>query len=56
MLGWEVENKIKKQSQTLLFEKLSKDENVVFNYLKEKEKALLDVISIECDIPTFKLA
>ncbi len=56
MLGWEVENKTKKQSQTLLFEKLSKDENVVFNYLKEKEKALLDVISIECDIPTFKLA
>ena len=56
MLGWEVENKIKKQSQTLLFEKLSKDENVVFNYLKEKEKALLDVISIECGIPTFKLA
>ena len=33
MLGWEVENKTKKQSQTLLFEKLSKDENVVFNYL-----------------------
>ena len=56
MLGWEVENKTKKQSQTLLFEELSKDENVVFNYLKEKEKALLDVISIECDIPTFKLA
>ena len=50
MLGWEVENKIKKQSQTLLFEKLSKDESVVFNYLKEKEKVLLDIISIECGI------
>lgn len=53
-LGWQVADK--KPKQTSLFVELTDEEKVVFNYLKGKEKELLDIIAIECQIPTFKAA
>ncbi len=55
MLGWELEERPKPQ-QTQLFVELTEDEKVIFNYLKEKDKETLDVISLECKVPTYKLA
>jgi DNA processing protein len=53
-LGWKVEDK--KPQQTSLFVALTAEEKVVFNYLKGKDKELLDIIAIECQIPTHKAA
>ncbi|QQX77751.1 MULTISPECIES: DNA-processing protein DprA [Aequorivita] len=55
MLGWELE-KVQKPKQTQLFVELDEDEKVVFRYLKEKEKELLDIIALECKIPAYKTA
>lgn len=55
-LNWELETSKKPSTQTQLFVELTDEEKVVWNYLKEKEKELLDVISIDCNIPTFKVA
>jgi len=54
MLGWELEEKLKPQ-QTQLFVELTEDEQAIFNYLKEKDKETLDIISLECKVPTYKL-
>jgi len=53
-LGWQVEKE--KPKQTSLFVELTKEEKVVFNFLKDKDKELLDIIALECQIPTFKAA
>lgn len=53
-LGWQETEK--KPQQTSLFVELTTEEKTVFNYLKDKEKELLDIIAIECQIPTFKAA
>ncbi|MGV6828797.1 MAG: DNA-processing protein DprA [Flavobacteriales bacterium] len=56
LLGWELEEKKPKPQQTELFVELTEDEKVVYHFLKDKEKQLMDIIAIECKIPTFKLA
>lgn len=55
-LGWEIDERKSKPKQTQLFVELTKEEKTIWNYLKEKDKELLDVIAIECNLPTFKLA
>jgi len=55
MLGWELEEKPKPQ-QTQLFVGLTEEEKTIFNYLKDKDKELFDIIAIECKIPTYKVA
>ena len=55
MLGWELEEKAKPQ-QTQLFIDLTEEEQTIFNYLKDKDKELFDIIAIECKIPTYKVA
>lgn len=55
MLGWELE-KPQKPKQTQLFVELDEDEKIIFRFLKEREKELLDIISVECKIPAFKTA
>lgn len=55
MLDWEL-NEIKKPKQTQLFVELDEEEKIVFRFLKEKDKVLLDIIAIECNIPAYKAA
>lgn len=54
-LGWEI-NEIKKPQQTQLFVELDEQEKVIFEFLKDKEKELLDIIALECNLPVFKTA
>ncbi len=55
-LGWEVENTKPKAQQTQLFVELTEEEKIVYRYLKEKDKELLDAIAIQCNLPTYKIA
>ncbi|QAA82570.1 DNA-protecting protein DprA [Aequorivita sp. H23M31] len=54
-LGWELQE-TKKPLQTQLFVELDEDEKIIFRFLKEKEKELLDIIALECNLPVFKVA
>jgi len=55
MLGWELEEQ-KKPQQTQLFVELTEEEKKIWRFLKEKDKELLDIIALECQLPTFKVA
>jgi len=56
MLGWDLAAAKNKPQQTQLFVDLSDEETLIFNFLKEKEKVLMDIIALECKIPTYKVA
>ncbi len=55
MLNWQPESQIK-PVQKQLFIELEDEEEAVFSYLKENGKEQLDLISLNCHIPTFKAA
>lgn len=55
ILGWEIkENEKLRQAQ--LFVELTEEEKIVYRFLKDKEKELLDIIALECKLPAFKAA
>lgn len=54
-LGWELKE-MEKPRQTQLFVELDEEEKIVYRYLKDKEKELLDIIALECALPVFKVA
>lgn len=56
LLNWQLGNDKKPVVQKQLFVELDTEEKRVYNYLKENGKELLDVIALECKIPTYKLA
>src|SRR5690606_39045433 len=56
MLNWELEEHKKVPVQKQLFVELNDDEKIVYNYLKDKDKQLLDHIALECNMPTYKTA
>ena len=56
ILNWELEDNQKPIVQKQLFVELDDQEKVIYNFLKEREKEALDVIAIQCDLPTFKVA
>ncbi|MEZ4857276.1 MAG: DNA-processing protein DprA [Flavobacteriaceae bacterium] len=55
-LGWEIDIKKSLPKQTELFVELTEEENIVWNYLKQKDKEGLDSIALDCNFPTFKMA
>ena len=56
MLNWELEEKVQPTIQKQLFVELEEDEKKIYNLLKSNGKELLDVIALQCEIPTFKVA
>ena len=56
LLNWELEDKQNKTVQRQLFVELEPDEKIIYNYLKENEKQILDVIALNCQMPIYKLA
>lgn len=56
MLGWDINQSKKQPVQASLFVDLEPAEQEVYDYLSTKDKALLDVIAIDCGIPTYQLA
>lgn len=55
MLGWQLEEKVK-PVQKQLFVELEEEEKVVYGFLQENGKVQIDLIALNCSIPTFKAA
>jgi DNA processing protein len=55
MLNWQLEDD-PKPIQKQLFVELDEDEKIVYRFLNEREKELLDLIAFNCNMPTFKAA
>ena len=56
MLGWDLE-KVKRESrQTQLFPDLTAEEAIVVEFLKTRDRELLDTIALGCSLPVFKVA
>lgn len=56
MLNWDLSEKPKKGIQQQLFFELNENEQKVYDLLHHKGQQLLDVISLECNIPIFQLS
>ena len=56
MLGWKLDDLTPKPIQKQLFVELSAEEEVIFEFLKGREKELLDSIALNCKIPTHKVS
>lgn len=56
VLGWNLEEKSIASNQTKLFVELSDEEKILYDYLKIKEKDILDKIALCCHFPTSKTA
>ncbi|WP_282042298.1 DNA-processing protein DprA [Winogradskyella flava] len=56
LLNWQLEDESKPVVQKQLFVELEPDEKIIYNFLKDNDKELLDVIALRCNIPTYKLA
>jgi len=55
MLNWKLEAD-EKPVQKQLFIELDSDEKVIYNFLKNNGKELLDIIALKCNMPTFRVA
>ncbi|MGK0411949.1 MAG: DNA processing protein [Polaribacter sp.] len=56
MLNWDIIEKPKKIIQKQLFIELSESEQKIYDLLSEKGSQLLDIISLECNIPMYQLS
>jgi DNA processing protein len=60
ILNWELEAStsasINKTVQKQLFIELDPEEKIIYNYLNENNKQMLDTIAINCKMPIYKLA
>ena len=55
ILNWDLDTKVK-PIQKKLFVNLEPDEQAVYNYLKKEGKTFLDLIALNCEMPTSKAA
>lgn len=55
MLNWDLSKKKLPQQETL-FVSLDDKEQKIFDYLKDNGKQLLDLIALDCAIPTYQLS
>ena len=55
MLNWDI-SKVPTPKQETLFVELNENEQKIYDYLQENGKQLLDVIALECCLPTYQLA
>jgi len=56
ILGWELEEKPIKPKQTQLFVELTAEEKQVHAYLVKQGKKILDIVALNCHLPTHKVA
>ena len=56
LLNWQLEDLKQPAIQKQLFVELDDNEKVVYNYLKDNDKQMLDIIALNCNMPTYKLA
>ena len=55
ILNWQLKEEIK-PVQKQLFVELEEEEETLYGFLKENGKEQLDLIALNCSIPTFKAA
>jgi len=55
MLNWDLQQK-EEIIQTELFISLNKKEKKIYDYLQQNGRKLLDVIALDCNIPTYELS
>jgi DNA processing protein len=56
ILNWDLVEKVPKSIQKELFIKLNEDKQKIHDLLHNKGPQFLDVISLECNIPIFKVS
>jgi len=56
LLNWQLEDDVKPTVQKQLFVELDDNEKVIYNYLKDNDKVMLDIIALNCNMPIFKIA
>ncbi|RNC88220.1 MAG: DNA-protecting protein DprA [Winogradskyella sp.] len=56
LLNWQLEDLKKPITQKKLFIDLESDEKLIYNYLRDNDKQLLDNIATNCNLPSYKLA
>jgi len=56
LLNWQLESDKKQGVQQKLFVELDHEEKMLYNYLKQHHKEHLDIIAIDCKIPSYKVA
>lgn len=56
MLNWSVDEKKEHGVQKKMFVELEPDEKKIYNFLNDNGKELLDVIALQCELPSFKTA
>lgn len=56
LLNWQLEEQKKQPIQKRLFVELSDEEKQVYKVLETNGKQMLDVIALDCNLPTFKVA
>ncbi len=54
MLNWDLGDNIKQGIQKQLFVELNETEQIIYDFLIENGKELLDVIAINCELPIYK--
>ena len=54
MLNWDVEKKVSAPIQKQLFVELDEKEQLIYDFLLENGKELLDIISINCNLPIYQ--
>ena len=55
-LNWDLKKETSKAIQKQLFVSLTTEEQTIYDYLKNKSKEHLDIVSLETNIPVFKLS
>ena len=56
MLNWDIKENPKKAIQKQLFIELNENEQKIYDLLSDKGQQLLDIISLECNIPIYQLS
>ncbi len=56
LLGWEIDQKPKKEVQKQLFVELDATEKEIYSYLQSNGKQLLDTVALECKLPVFRVS
>ncbi len=56
ILDWKLEEIEKPSVQKQLFVELDDQEKIIYDFLQEHDKEMLDVIALKCNLPTFKVA
>ena len=56
ILNWELQRESQKTVQKQLFVTLTDEEQIIYDYLQKTGKEMMDIISLECDFPIYRIS